>query len=119
MFRALNGVMAVLFALSAAVQFNDPDPVRWVIVYALAALLSARVAFGRPAYVPGAAVLALVAIAWAATTFVQADAMPSLGDLFEFTTMRTSNVEFVRETLGLAIVAGWMLVQVLCGRRVR
>jgi hypothetical protein len=29
--------MLLLFTLGAAVQVNDPDPVRWIAVYALAA----------------------------------------------------------------------------------
>jgi hypothetical protein len=33
--------MAALFSLSAVVQLNDPDPLRWILVYAAAASLSA------------------------------------------------------------------------------
>ena len=38
LFGVLNLVMAAFFALFAIVQYNDPDPMLWMIVYALAAL---------------------------------------------------------------------------------
>jgi hypothetical protein len=30
--------MAVLFLVAAAVQYNDPDPLRWMAIYGLAGL---------------------------------------------------------------------------------
>lgn len=39
--RILNGVMFVLFVLAAAVQYNDPDPVLWMVVYGAGALCCA------------------------------------------------------------------------------
>ncbi len=33
-----NGLMAALFLIAAALQYNDPDPLRWLAVYGLAAL---------------------------------------------------------------------------------
>lgn len=113
MFRALNGVMAALFVLSALVQFNDPDPVPWIAVYSAAALLSALVAFGRRVYLPGSIALGIVALVWAITLALQAEGVPTLEELFEFQTMKTSVVEVARETLGLVIVGGWMLAQVV------
>jgi hypothetical protein len=32
--RILNGVLARLFAVAVAVQYNDQDPVRWMAVIA-------------------------------------------------------------------------------------
>ena len=37
-FDVVNLVVAAFFALFALVQYNDPDPMLWMIVYALAAL---------------------------------------------------------------------------------
>jgi hypothetical protein len=53
------------FAASAALQFNDPDPVRWIAIYAAAALVSIATALWR---VPAAVYLGLgvIAVAWAA-----------------------------------------------------
>ncbi len=118
MFRALNGVMAVLFVLSAAVQFNDPDPVRWIAVYAAAAIVSAAAAFGRRVALPAAA-LAVISIVWGIAVARDAHGVPALAELVDFQTMKTSTVELARETLGLFIVFGWMTVQAVVERRRR
>ena len=34
--RMLHVVMALLFCLSIAVQYNDPDPIAWVCIYGAA-----------------------------------------------------------------------------------
>ena len=39
--------MFLVFALAAFVQWNDPDPLPWIALYALAALLSLAAAAGR------------------------------------------------------------------------
>ena len=36
----INGVFFVVFILFAIVQLNDPDPIIWVILYALVAIIS-------------------------------------------------------------------------------
>ena len=36
----MPGAMAAMFAAAALLQYNDPDPVRWVLVYGAAAVLS-------------------------------------------------------------------------------
>ena len=53
------------FAAAAALQLNDPDPVRWIAIYAAAALVSIATALRRapPALHLG---LGVVAVAWAA-----------------------------------------------------
>ena len=38
-FRITSIVMGVLFVLSALVQLNDPDPLRWIVLYVVAAAL--------------------------------------------------------------------------------
>ena len=62
----LGALYALLFAYSALVQLNDPDPVRWFALYGSAALLSAATVF---ASVPPVAFLGLACVAglWAAT----------------------------------------------------
>ena len=39
--------MAVLFAFAAAVQCNDPDPLRWMAMYGLAMLACGLALAGR------------------------------------------------------------------------
>ena len=40
-FAIANGIMAAMFLLSAVLQYNDPDPLRWIALYAAAALACA------------------------------------------------------------------------------
>ena len=45
--RYINLFLALLFALFAVVQLNDPDPWGWVAMYGFVAVVSAFAAFGR------------------------------------------------------------------------
>jgi glucan phosphoethanolaminetransferase (alkaline phosphatase superfamily) len=38
--KVFNYVMGGLFIISAALQFNDPDPYLWITIYGVAALLA-------------------------------------------------------------------------------
>ena len=59
------GALALFFAASAAVQWNDPDPLRWMALYGVAAAATAT-SLVRP--VPRAVSIGIgaVALAWAA-----------------------------------------------------
>jgi len=54
----LDLAMAALFAFAAAVQLNDPDPVRWVTIYVAASALS--FAAVRARHVPAVAFVVAV-----------------------------------------------------------
>ncbi|WKN33157.1 transmembrane 220 family protein [Porifericola rhodea] len=45
--KIINIVLAVLFALFAFFQLNDPDSLSWVVLYLYVAIISAMAAFGR------------------------------------------------------------------------
>jgi hypothetical protein len=103
-----NGIMLLLFLFSAAVQLNDPDPLRWIAIYTAAAVVCG-LELGRrtPAWAPG--VLTVIAVAWAASLHLGARDVP-IASLFAEWEMRDVRVEEAREMYGLAIVAAWMLV---------
>ena len=109
MLRAVNAVMAALFALAVAVQWNDPDPARWMAVYGAACAISLMAARGRPPRPAVAATLAGIALAWAVAIAVRvgADSYRQMLDAWE---MKTPAIEAAREATGLLIVAGWMLL---------
>ena len=115
---AANWLMAALFGLSAIVQLNDPDALRWILVYAAAAtiaVLEARRAMRWPA-----AVIVMLAAVGSAV-WIGSDLQPApLGSLFEEWEMRDTAVEETREIGGLLIVAFWMAaVGVAAGMRAR
>lgn len=118
MLRALNAVMTALFALAAAVQWNDPDPVRWMAVYGAACAISLMAARGRPPRPAVAATLAAIAMAWAVAIGVRVGGGSYL-HMFDAWEMKTPAIEEAREATGLLIVAGWMLVVAATSHRRR
>jgi hypothetical protein len=44
--HVLNGIVTVLLAAAALVQYNDPDPLLWIAIYGAAALCCALFLFG-------------------------------------------------------------------------
>jgi hypothetical protein len=110
-FVAICWSLAVLFALSVGLQINDPDPVRWMIIYAVAGI-----AVGL---LPGRRELALVAIAiglfaagWAAYLLHQVLHVIDFSDLWLKMSEKGGAVEVGREAGGLAIIAIGLLA---CG----
>lgn len=115
LFRVCNAVFLLIFLLSAAVQYNDPDPVRWIAVYsAAAALCLAWFVVALPRWVP--AVLLAVCLGWIALLLPQVIGEVSPGEVFESITMRTRAVEEAREIGGLLLVALWLTVLVVHAR---
>lgn len=104
--RALLVLAALAFVACVAVQFNDPDPGRWIAVYGGAAAACALEAAGlrRPVLPWG---LLGVAIIWAAGLAVGIDA----GSL-----RRGFDDEVIRELGGLLLV-GAAMGGVLASRR--
>lgn len=45
--KVLNLFLCVLFILFAAVQYNDPDPWRWIALYLYVAVACGMAAFGK------------------------------------------------------------------------
>lgn len=46
-YKVLGFLFAVLFGLSALVQYNDPDPLLWILIYTVAAIISLLFALNR------------------------------------------------------------------------
>ena len=100
------GVMATVFVLSAAVQYNDPDPLAWVAIYLAAAAVS-MAALGAIPVARVAIAVGAAALIWAAT-LLPVVARSSLPALFESWEMMSADVEEGREIGGLLLVGGWM-----------
>jgi hypothetical protein len=107
--------MAVLFAFAAALQYNDPDPLRWMAMHGLAMLACGLALAGRlRRLLP--ALVGLGALVWAGTIAPSVVGRVSLGELFQSYGMLSTAVEEGREMGGLLIVAAWMAVLTLVGR---
>lgn len=107
--KVTNLVMLVAFVFGVIVQYNDPDPLRWMAIYGAAAAACGWYAAGRTKWIVPAMVLAIAAI-WAATLAPAALGKVGFGELFEAFEMKDERVEIGREFGGLMIIAAWMLV---------
>ena len=96
-FQISTGLMSALFGYSALLQWNDPDPTRWIAIYTCAAVL-ALVPLFRPILPTTTLALAMVAISWALSL------LPGI-----FVAMDFTGSEEERELGGLALVGAWML----------
>ncbi len=117
--RILDLTMSVLFAFAAAVQFNDPDPIRWIAIYGVACALSLLVFLNRRVVPAVPLAVFVVAIAWAATIAFGGPAASEYGHMFDSWEMKSPSVEEAREASGLLIVAAWMMVLRARRNRVR
>ncbi|MBA3396143.1 MAG: transmembrane 220 family protein [Deltaproteobacteria bacterium] len=107
-FRYLAYVMAALFATCVALQYNDPDPIRWMVSYGVATVISALLPVRREAWIAAAAV-GVGAVAWAGYLIYLTWGVIGVGDLTHDMSMKGGAVEEGREAGGLAIVAVWLL----------
>jgi hypothetical protein len=117
-FRAVAWIMVVVFLLSVIVQYNDPDPIPWMAMYGAAMILTLWYAV-RPPGGPSALSLVVFAIAaaWSLRLASTVWGRVPLAEIFATAGMKTEAIEVARESVGLAIVAGWMLLLVAVRRR--
>lgn len=102
--------MASLFGFAAVVQFNDPDPIRWMAVYGAACALCV-LSIVRGAVPPLLALAAAAAaFAWAVSIVAGGPGASEYGRMFDGWEMRSVPVEEAREATGLLLMAGWMTV---------
>ena len=105
---ALNVLFSAMFLFSVAVQFNDPDPVRWMAMYGFATLACIlELARNRRWSLPAG--IGLIAVSWAASTGQNVHGV-RISELFAEFEMKNEMVEQAREVGGLLIVALWMFV---------
>ena len=98
--------MLGMFILSTVVQFNDPDALRWVAIYATAAVLTAlEIRRKAPFYIVVAELL--IALVWSGAISRGVHGVP-FGSLVEHWEMKDVHIEEAREMYGLLIVAAWM-----------
>src|SRR5687768_3823838 len=110
--RIVTGLMAVYFLFALVMQYNDPDPVRWMAIYGAAAFACA-LALARRLWRGYAVGVGVVAAVWAATLAPGVIGRVAPGDLFTEAGMLAPAVEQAREMLGLIVVAAWMIVLAL------
>ncbi|MGL4630138.1 MAG: transmembrane 220 family protein [Leadbetterella sp.] len=92
-------ILIVIYSLSAAVQYNDPDPYIWIPIYLLPVAmiyLNIKAKISRDTFLWTAFIYFL----WAVNQFPPAWE----GLMFNTMGMKTLNIELARESLGLGMV---------------
>ncbi|GMU91408.1 MAG: hypothetical protein AMXMBFR4_04660 [Candidatus Hydrogenedentota bacterium] len=105
--KTVNIIMFILLLLCIAVQYNDPDPIEWMLIYGYAALVTAMAIAGRYTVLALFGLIGYVAgfFYWMPNEMVE---HPS--NLLLDLRMHEKGVEEVREDVGLLLCAAWMLV---------
>ncbi len=107
-FRYSSYVMAALLATCVALQYNDPDPIRWMAMYGAAMIVSALLPSNKQ-LVPIGYVVALVALVWGGYLLYEVWGRMQVNDLVEKMSEKGGAVEEGREAGGLGIAGTWVL----------
>ena len=109
-FPIISAAMTILCALAVAVQVNEPDPGRWMMIYGVAGVLSAWVVARGAAPLLPAVIVGLVALVMALAVGRGVVGRVAFSEMFQSWEMESSTIEAAREATGLLIVAAWMTV---------
>lgn len=108
--RTVNIILAVLFTLFALVQINDPDPLKWILIYASIAAINVMAYLGK---LNRWIILGFLALFVIETIIMFPDFMDwiNMGMPTITGTMKaeTEYVELTREFLGIVICV-WALI---------
>lgn len=101
-------VMAALLAVCVALQYNDPDPIRWMAIYGVAMVIAA-VLPSKKSLVPVGFVVGAITLAWAAYLLYDVWGRMEVTDLVDKMSEKGGAVEEGRESGGLAIAGVWLV----------
>lgn len=111
--KILNAILAILFVVFAVVQFNDPDPWIWVLMYGYVAVMCGMAFMGiynKSVLIAGM----LVSVIWAITLspgVYDWFANHNTAEIFENMAPNKVFIETARECFGLLIAFGVLLFQ--------
>lgn len=110
--KILNLFLCALFVVSAALQYNDPDPLLWMAIYLSVAAICGFAAFGKGNRWVILLVMAVCVyeLSTLMPSFLQwiRDGMPSITGSMK---AESPHIELVREFLGVTIVVVVLVFQ--------
>ena len=108
-----NYVMLAVFILCIAVQYNDPDPGIWMLIYGLAAIVCFLASRNQMHWLLPV-LICLIVLVWGLRLAHQIPENFSFNEIiYSYWSMKSYGVEIVRELGGLAIILIWMIVLTL------
>jgi hypothetical protein len=97
-FKIFGWIMAALFLTSSILQYNDPDPLLWVLIYSVASVVSIFFALGRISFlIP--LLFGILALVGGYLSF------PAKFEGFEIGAGDIKNIEEGREAVGLILIS--------------
>ena len=110
MLKYLNLFMCGAFGLSAILQFNDPDPIIWIIIYGFATFFA--VAYHSNLKIDWIffGVFSSITFIWGLFLFLDLNETVYFFELFAEFSMKNSTVEVGRESGGLLLISIWTSV---------
>ena len=102
-FKFAGGVFAILFLISAVLQYNDPDPLLWIAIYGMATLVTLGFVFNKVSYI----VPALFGLLCVIGFFL---IFPEKFEGFAIGKGDIKNIEEAREAFGLLIISMVMFI---------
>jgi hypothetical protein len=104
-----NAIFLLIYLLSAAVQYNDPDALLWASMYlAAAAMCATQFRNNPPRWLPPA--LVAISVIWIGVLLPSIVGQVSIAEIFASISMQTLAVEEAREIGGLFLVGLWAAV---------
>lgn len=99
-------ILAVIFALFAVVQYNDPDPLPWILLYGSVAVHFGMATVQR-AYRPAIWLTLIASVIWAAALAPEFIGWLRMGAPTIVGSMKAEApwIEYTREFLGLSLAA--------------
>jgi hypothetical protein len=107
-YRLACYLMAALLLVAVALQYNDPDPIRWMVMYGAAAITSIVLPHDKR-IIPLGYLITVVTLIWALVLLVGVWGKVDLSDIVEKMSEKGGAVEEERELGGLAITSVWTL----------
>lgn len=103
LFKILGYLFAILFLISAILQYNDPDTFIWIVIWGFAALFSLAFALNKISFAPlfFSGIMALGGFFYC---------YPEKFEGFEIGAGDIKNIEEGREAFGLLIIAIVLLI---------
>lgn len=117
--KILNGILAFIFILFAAVQVNDPDAIGWIIIYGAIALVCGLAMMGKynGFVILGGILACLAGSIYYMGGLIELITDHNFSDLASEMKAGASYIEEARESLGLLLGAATLIFQYLQMRK--
>lgn len=115
--RFANYLMIAVFVLAVIVQYNDPNPLRWMLIYGTACLVCIMFALKKLHWITAFTVVFISGI-WALLKIPDLT-VTGFQHMLDEVRMIQTGVEAAREFLGLLIIFTWVTVLAVSSYRKR